>query len=204
VIALVATTLAFTTVQADRLAHRTINQGLSDTRGVWETFQADRYAKLKLGIRVLGNDPYYKAAVETNDQATILDTLKERNLELKAAFFIATDPAGIVIARDDRPGAQGEDLERPSGHGLDGRRGVGTIWRQGGQALPRGFGAHADRPDPRASHRRLRYRRERGQLHPWIGQMRSRIHPGPGRPPRLRSRPWDLRSPRRQRCRVRA
>jgi len=132
VIALVATTLVFTTVQADRLAHRTINQGLSDTRGVWETFQADRYAKLKLGIRVLGNDPYFKAAVETNDQATILDTLKERNLELKADFFIATDPAGIVVARTDRPGAQGEDLsnDRLVMASLDGEESA-TIWRQG-------------------------------------------------------------------------
>ena len=63
VVALVATTLAFTTVQADRLAHATINQGLKETREVWETFQADRYNKLKLGVRVLGNDPAFKAAV---------------------------------------------------------------------------------------------------------------------------------------------
>jgi len=131
VIALVVTTLAFTTVQADRLAHRTINQGLSDTRGVWETFQADRYAKLKLGIRVLGNDPYFKAAVETNDQATILDTLKERNLELKADLLIATDPAGVVIARTDRPAAQGEDIsnDRLVMASMEGQESA-TIWRQ--------------------------------------------------------------------------
>ena len=63
VVALVVTTLAFTTFQADRLAHKTIDQGLAETRGVWETFQADRYNKLKLGVRVLGNDPAFKAAV---------------------------------------------------------------------------------------------------------------------------------------------
>ena len=72
VVALVGATLAFTTVQADRLAHETIQQGLSETREVWDTFQADRYNKLKLGIRVLGNDPGFKALVETSDQATIL------------------------------------------------------------------------------------------------------------------------------------
>ncbi|HVD77944.1 MAG TPA: hypothetical protein VNH43_10050, partial [Vicinamibacteria bacterium] len=72
VVALVGATLAFTTVQADRLAYETIHQGLSETREVWETFQADRYNKLKLGIRVLGNDPAFKSLVETNDQATIL------------------------------------------------------------------------------------------------------------------------------------
>ena len=57
VVALVATSLVFTTVQADRLAKEDIARGLGETRQVWETFQADRYNKLKLGIRVLGNDP---------------------------------------------------------------------------------------------------------------------------------------------------
>jgi serine/threonine-protein kinase len=112
VVALVATSLVFTTVQADRLAHENIERGLAETKQVWETFQADRYNKLKLGIRVLGNDPAFKSLVETRDPATIIDTLKERNEEIKADFFIVTDPAGMVIARTDRPGAQGEDLSK--------------------------------------------------------------------------------------------
>src|SRR4051794_38850091 len=66
VVSLVVTSLAFTTVQADRLAHENIDRALSETKGVWETFQADRYNKLKLGVRVLANDPYFKAAVETD------------------------------------------------------------------------------------------------------------------------------------------
>src|SRR6267143_3128036 len=101
VVALVGATLAFTTVQADRLAYETIHRGLSETREVWQTFQADRYNKLKLGIRVLGNDPFFKSLVETKDQASILDTLKERNEEIKADFFIVTDPSGVVVARTD-------------------------------------------------------------------------------------------------------
>jgi serine/threonine-protein kinase len=131
VVALVAATLGFTTVQADRLAHETINQGLSETREVWETFQADRYNKLKLGIRVLGNDPAFKSLVETNDQATILDTLRERGQELNADFFIATDPAGVVIARTDRPTAQGEDLSKDPVvmKPLEGEESA-TVWRQ--------------------------------------------------------------------------
>src|SRR5262249_2488024 len=118
--------------QADRLAHETIQQGLSETREVWDTFQADRYNKLKLGIRVLGNDPGFKALVETNDQATILDTLRERGQELKAAFFIATEPSGIVSARTDRPAAQGDDLSKdPVGmKPLEGEESA-TVWRQG-------------------------------------------------------------------------
>jgi len=132
VVALVGATLAFTTVQADRLAYETIHQGLSETREVWETFQADRYNKLKLGIRVLGNDPAFKSLVETNDQATILDTLRERGQELNADFFIATDPAGVVIARTDRPTAQGDDLSKDPVvmKPLEGEESA-TVWRQG-------------------------------------------------------------------------
>jgi serine/threonine-protein kinase len=132
VVALVATSLAFTTFQADRLARENIDRGLSETRQVWETFQADRYNKLKLGIRVLGNDPFFKSLVETKDQASILDTLKERNQEIKADFFIATDPAGLVIARTDKPGAQGEDLSKDPlvTKPLEGEESA-TVWRQG-------------------------------------------------------------------------
>ena len=132
VVALVATTLAFTTRRADRLAHQTLRQALAETSDVWDAFQADRYAKLRLGIRVLGNDPAFKALVENTDEATILDSLRERNLELKADFFIAVDPEGVVLARTDRPGAQGEDLsadpvvEKP----LEGEE-SSTLWRQG-------------------------------------------------------------------------
>ena len=132
VVALVAGTLAFTTVRADRLAQQTLRQALTETSEVWETFQADRYAKLRLGIRVLGNDPAFKALVEGTDAATVLDSLRERNLELKADFFIATDPDGVVLARTDRPGAQGDDLSREPvvTAPLDGEESA-TLWREG-------------------------------------------------------------------------
>jgi serine/threonine-protein kinase len=137
VIGLAGTTLLFTTVQADRLAHATIAEALSETRGVWETFQADRYNKLKLGVRVLANDPAFKAAVATVEdpavrQATVFDTLRERGQDIGANFFIATDPDGVVIARTDRPGAAGEDLsadpvvQRP----MEGEESF-TVWLQG-------------------------------------------------------------------------
>ncbi|HEV7500553.1 MAG TPA: protein kinase [Vicinamibacteria bacterium] len=130
VVALVGTSLVFTTVQADRLAEENVTRGLTETRQVWETFQADRYNKLKLGIRVLGNDPAFKSLVETRDAATILDTLKERNEEIKADFFIVTDPAGAVVARTDRPVAQGEDLSKAPlvKKPLEGEESA-TVWR---------------------------------------------------------------------------
>ena len=130
VVALVATSLVFTTVQANRLAEENVTRGLGETRQVWETFQADRYNKLKLGIRVLGNDPFFKSLVETKDAATILDTLKERNEEIKADFFIVTDPSGMVVARTDRPAAQGEDLSKAPivMKPLEGEESA-TVWR---------------------------------------------------------------------------
>jgi HAMP domain-containing protein/predicted Ser/Thr protein kinase len=130
VVALVFASLVFTTVQADRLAEENLTRGLTETRQVWETFQADRYNKLKLGIRVLGNDPYFKSLVETKDATSILDTLKERNEEIKADFFIVTDPAGAVVARTDRPSGQGEDLSKAPivMKPLEGEESA-TVWR---------------------------------------------------------------------------
>jgi eukaryotic-like serine/threonine-protein kinase len=146
VVALVGTTLAFTTFQADRLAHAKIDQALSETRGVWDAFQADRYNKLKLGVRVLGNDPAFKAAI-TSDQATVYDMLQERGKDLGADFFVATDPSGIVIARSDRPGAQGQDLSKDPVvmKPLEGEESA-TVWRQGDKlfhavSVPMQFGA---------------------------------------------------------------
>ena len=146
VVALVATTLAFTTFQANRLAHATIHQALSETRGVWETFETDRYNKLKLGVRVLGNDPAFKAAI-ASDQATVYDMLQERGKDLGADFFVATDPTGIVIARSDRPGAQGLDLSKDPlvMKPLEGEESA-TVWPQGDRlfhavSVPMQFGA---------------------------------------------------------------
>ena len=133
VVALVGTSLAFTTFQANRLARSTIDQGLRETRQVWETFQDARYRQLRLGIRVLGNDPYFKAALVERHQATTLDSLKERGLDLGADFMLATDADGVLVARSDRPGASGDDLSRDPivQKPLDEEEESTTIWRQG-------------------------------------------------------------------------
>jgi HAMP domain-containing protein len=132
IVSLVAVTLAFTTVQADRLARDTINEGLAETREVWKALQADRFNKLQLGVRVLANDPYFKAALEERDEATTLDSLGERGMDLDADFMIATDWDGILVARTDKPGSSGDDL---SGEPLvqaifEGEEGA-TLWRDG-------------------------------------------------------------------------
>jgi HAMP domain-containing protein/predicted Ser/Thr protein kinase len=132
VVALVVTTLGYTTFQAERLARSSVDQALTDTRDVWHTFQEDRYSKLKLGVRALANDPAFKSLVETRDEASVADTLHERGLDIRADFFIATDEDGVVIARSDRPDAQGQDLfdEPLVAAAIDGQESA-TVWRQG-------------------------------------------------------------------------
>jgi serine/threonine-protein kinase len=134
VVLLVGGTLAFTTVQADRLARATIDAGLKETRDVWQAIQTDRFNKLKLGVRVLANDPYFKAALAERDQATTLDSLGERGQDLGADFMMATDPGGMLVARTDRPSATGDALSGDPivRRALDGEDSA-TLWRQGDQ-----------------------------------------------------------------------
>ena len=49
IVALEAVTLAFTTVQADRLARATIDQGLQETREVWQAIQTDHVRRNERG-----------------------------------------------------------------------------------------------------------------------------------------------------------
>jgi HAMP domain-containing protein/predicted Ser/Thr protein kinase len=155
VVALVAISLSFTTVQADRLAKANINRGLVETRGVWETFQADRFSKLKLGLRALGNETVLKAAVQqfSDDGSkdaleTLRDMFQERSRDIAADFVLATDANGRVIARSDRPGGQGEDLSKDPivMKPLAGEEST-TVWRQGDQlyhtvSVPMAFGSN--------------------------------------------------------------
>jgi serine/threonine-protein kinase len=134
IVALAAITLAYTTVEANRLAEGTIQQMLSETEQVWETFQKDRYSKLRLGMSVLANDPYFKALLERGEELTVADTLQERGADMGSDFFIATDPDGIVMARSDQADAAGQDLSAVPVviEALEGD-GAGTIWAQDGR-----------------------------------------------------------------------
>ncbi len=64
VVALTLTTLAFTTRQADRLARESITRGLVEVPRMWRSFETQRYATLRLGLRALAGDPLLRAAVE--------------------------------------------------------------------------------------------------------------------------------------------
>jgi serine/threonine-protein kinase len=139
VVALVLASLGFTTFQADRLAQENIEKGLRETKSLWDTFQADRFSKLKLGIRALSNEVNFKVFIQKmidepseDGYKTIFDTLGERGRDVAADFMIATDRGGVVLARSDRAGVRGEDLSsspivmKP----LEGEESA-TIWRQG-------------------------------------------------------------------------
>jgi serine/threonine-protein kinase len=140
---LVGATLVFTTRQADTLAHTEIDRALSETKGVWETSQSDRFKKLTLGVRAIANDPGFKAAIRQAQEAapedaevmraTIQDMLKERKADLDADFFIATDPAGLVLARSDRPSGPGDDLSQDPlvRKPIDAGEPSAAVWRQG-------------------------------------------------------------------------
>jgi HAMP domain-containing protein len=118
-------------VQADRLARNTIREGLQETREVWKAIQADRFDKLRLGVRVLANDPYFKAALTELDQATTLDSLRERGMDLDADFMLATDWDGILVARTDRPTAFGDDLsDDPLVKAASQGEEAATLWRK--------------------------------------------------------------------------
>jgi serine/threonine-protein kinase len=139
VVALVLASLGFTTWEAEKLAQENIEKGLAETKSLWGTFEADRFNKLKLGIRTLSNDTFFKALVQrTIDEPdpadeTLFNTLGERNLDIAADFILATDANGIVLARSDRAGVKGEDLSKDAivMRPLEGEESSSTVWRQG-------------------------------------------------------------------------
>jgi len=90
VVALVLASLAFTTFQAEKLAQENIEKGLAEAKGIWKTFQDDRLNKLKLGVRLLGNAPPFRAAVETGDPPTILELFKDLNRRLGQTIMMIT------------------------------------------------------------------------------------------------------------------
>lgn len=131
-VGIVGATLAFTTVQANSLAQANLNDRLTGSRDIWNTFQADRLAKLKLAVQTLGNEPAFKALIEEGDAATIADTLMERSQDLGADFFLATDPAGLVLARTDRPTEHGADLSQDPVLGMSVRgEAAAGLWQEG-------------------------------------------------------------------------
>jgi serine/threonine-protein kinase len=147
VVALVGSTLAYTTLQANRLAHENLSRAVLETSTIWKTYETNRYATLKRGLSVFANDPAFKAAVQTNEPATVYDLLRERGRDLGADLFVATSRDGKVIARSDNPQEAGADLsgDPVARKPLDGAESAEGVWKQKGRlfqvvSVPMRFG----------------------------------------------------------------
>lgn len=131
-VGIVLATLAFSTVQANSLALTNLNDRLGESRGIWDAFQTDRLAKLRLALRTLGNEPAFKALIEAGDADTIADTLQERSQDLGANFFMAANPNGLLLARSDRPTERGVDLSKDPVVGMSVRgEAAEGLWDEG-------------------------------------------------------------------------
>ncbi|HMB53890.1 MAG TPA: protein kinase [Thermoanaerobaculia bacterium] len=107
--------VVFSFVVAERIARDTAGADLASTGQIQDTFRDQRYDQLLLSSYLfVQGDAYLSAyiaeAVSTNDTASILDLLSERQVDLGYDFAIVLDPQGRVLARTDRPGVVGEDL----------------------------------------------------------------------------------------------
>ncbi len=110
IVLLIAVTLWFSSRRATALAHEKIQADLKQTLSVFETFQKDRYEKLKIANKIIAQNPYIQAYIQESDSNSILDLAKETEETIKSDFIIVADEEGIILARTDRPGAGGNSI----------------------------------------------------------------------------------------------
>ena len=110
IILLVAVTILFSSRRARSLAHETIRSDLKQTLSVFDTFQKDRYEKLKIANKIIAENPYIQAYIQESDSNSILDLARDTEESIKSDFIIVTDSEGVVLARTDKPGAGGQKL----------------------------------------------------------------------------------------------
>lgn len=110
ILLLIAGTLWFSSRKATALADETIRSELKETLSVFDTFQKDRYEKLKIANKIIAENPYIQAYVTAADSASILDLARQTAEPLKSDFIIVTDPDGIILARTDKPAASGQTV----------------------------------------------------------------------------------------------
>ena len=145
VVLLVGGTLAFTTIQANQLARSTIDAGLKETRDVWHTIQDDRFKKLRLGVRVLANDPVLQGGDRRARPEHVARLARRARPGPRRRLHDGDRPRGQAD-RAHRPplGHRGRPLEGPDRQegARGGRRGRALASRR--PALHRGRGADAD------------------------------------------------------------
>ncbi len=111
IVLLIAVTILFSSRRARALAHETIRSDLKQTLSVFETFQKDRYEKLKIANKIFAQSPYIQAYIQEADSNSILDLARDTEESIKSNFIIVTDAEGVILARTDKPGVSGQSLE---------------------------------------------------------------------------------------------
>jgi HAMP domain-containing protein len=127
--------IAISAYRARAIADVKIKDDLKKSGPAWESFQSTRYAELHRTLDVVVNNPGIIALLADAPPATILDTLKtEQASNARADFMIAINPAGVAIARTDKPLPYSADLSGvPTVAGaLQGAQTQG-IWLSGGR-----------------------------------------------------------------------
>ena len=107
---------------------RHIREGLAETRAAWEAFQADRFNKLRLGVRVLGERPALQGrARRGGDQATVARHAARAGARPRprTSSWPPTPRAGCVARADGRSG-RGRTSRRSAGERRARGRGAGA------------------------------------------------------------------------------
>lgn len=110
IILLVGVTILFSSRKARALANETIRADLKQTLSVFDTFQKDRYEKLKIANKIIAENPYIQAYIQESDSNSILDLARDTEESIRSDFIILTDSDGVILARTDKPGAGGQDV----------------------------------------------------------------------------------------------
>ncbi len=110
IVLLIGGTLWFSSRKATALANETARAGLKETLSAFDSFQRDRYTKLKMTNSLIAQDSYIQSYIVEADSASILDLARQKQADLKSDFIIITDPEGTILARTDRPAASGKSV----------------------------------------------------------------------------------------------
>jgi hypothetical protein len=95
--------IAASTIRAREIASRSIQRALSRAKDSYDNFQDDRYEKLHRALRVIVDNPGFKALVAQGDPDTLADSLREDQASAAGAdFLVVTGPRGVSLARSDR------------------------------------------------------------------------------------------------------
>ncbi len=129
VVFILGSVLAVIQVKAAQVTRRAVDARMATVAASFTAFVGDERASALAAVRQLADDPNTVAAITTQDPATALDYLRQKNDEvLHAEYLMALDDEGYVLARSDDPAAAGELLGHVSplfAEPLDGRPATG-------------------------------------------------------------------------------